>query len=439
MKPARDGFGAAERTGEAAGLAVHPLDAGRVPDFRTLHSRCGADGWCQCVAWWVPTWAGWGDRTAAENRELRDQLFARGEYDGYLLYEGRTPIGWMQVGPVGRLPKLWNSYRLDELSVTPSDLAISCATLLPEFRGRGHLHRFLDLVLATVETNARTRRIDRPLRVLAFPKVGEDLAADDVWTGTEQAFSARGFRCLREDPAHPVLSWTPDEDPIEVREGQLRAEHDGPRRHSVVVFDLGGVLVDNAGIEQFLAWTPRLSKEELWARWLSSPSVRAFECGNTSAPEFARALRAEFELEPTPREIELEIESWICGFYSGVEELLTALRPQVRLACLSNTNQLHWDRMLREIDLYALLDHRYLSFRSGLLKPDDDIFTHLTEQLSPWTEGASERILFLDDHPRNVDAARSHGIDARCTAGIDAVRAELAKAGFQVAPPPRES
>ncbi|MEZ4648453.1 MAG: HAD family phosphatase [Candidatus Eisenbacteria bacterium] len=427
MKPGRDGFGAAPEAGGSGDLVVHPLDDGRVPDFRAVHAHCGEGGWCQCVAWWVPSWAGWGDRSAAENRALRDDLFAHGEYDGYLLYADGAPVGWMQVGTVGRLEKLWNSYRLDELSVTPNDLAISCAFLLPKFRGRGHLHRFLELVLERIGADSKAR-------VLAFPRTGAELPDDDVWTGPERAFLGQGFQVLRAHPTHPVLGWSSSRDAFVVRSEELAKN--GGRTHAIVVFDLGGVLVDNAGIEQLLSWTPRLTRRELWARWLASPSVRAFECGESTAAEFAEALRTEFDLEPDTRAIEREIGAWIHGFYPGASELLSSLRPQVRLACLSNTNELHWSRMTREVDLYGLLDHRFLSFRCGLLKPDDGIYTHLLTQLSPWIDRAAERVLFLDDHPRNVDAAKAHGIDARRVVGLDAVRRELADAGFEVGPPP---
>ena len=66
-------------------VSVRQLDAARVPDFKRLHCDANDAGWCQCVAWWVVDWTGWGERTAEQNRCLGEELFASGEYDGYLL------------------------------------------------------------------------------------------------------------------------------------------------------------------------------------------------------------------------------------------------------------------------------------------------------------------------------------------------------------------
>ena len=87
-------------------IEVLPFDASRREDFFAVHSEINDCGWCSCVAWWVPTWDGWGNRTASENRELRESLCERGEYDGYLLYLDGAPVGWCQVGPRDRLEKL---------------------------------------------------------------------------------------------------------------------------------------------------------------------------------------------------------------------------------------------------------------------------------------------------------------------------------------------
>ncbi len=68
-------------------------------EFDLLHSAANDAGWCRCVAWWHPTWEGFGESTADENRSVREELCARGEYDGYLLLDGAEAIAWLQAGP----------------------------------------------------------------------------------------------------------------------------------------------------------------------------------------------------------------------------------------------------------------------------------------------------------------------------------------------------
>ncbi len=76
------------------------------------------------------------------------------------------------------------------------------------------------------------------------------------------------------------------------------------RPFDVIVFDLGGVLVELGGVTRMLELlSHRLSVEELWTRWLTSPSVRAFETGQCDAEAFAHALLAEFELAISPAQL----------------------------------------------------------------------------------------------------------------------------------------
>lgn len=177
-------------------ITVHRFDASRRADFFRLHSAAHGADWCFCAAWHVPTWEGWGERTAAENRAVRESLLDRGEYDGYLLYVDDEPAGWCQVGPRDRLPKL-----VGQFGLTPDAeaWAITCFLIAPAQRGQGLAGQLLRAVLA--DLRARGVRY-----VEAFPKRGADLDALDLWNGPEGMFRRAGFRVVQEDPAGPVLT-----------------------------------------------------------------------------------------------------------------------------------------------------------------------------------------------------------------------------------------
>jgi GNAT superfamily N-acetyltransferase len=177
-----------------AGLpTLHRLDPTRRADFFRLHSAENGCGLCLCVAWWVPTWDGWGDRTPAMNRLLRQDLFARGHDDGYLAYFEDEPVGWIQVGPRDRLEKLVHEYRLPR---EPETWAITCLLVAPRARGRG-LARFLVAgVLADLPQRGAAA-------VEAFPRTGEGLPAEDVWTGPETLFLSLGFSRVQDHPRRP--------------------------------------------------------------------------------------------------------------------------------------------------------------------------------------------------------------------------------------------
>ncbi len=152
-------------------------------DFWRVHCEATGSGWCACVAWWVPTWDGWGDRTVEQNRDLRDALFDRGEFDGYLLYADGVPVGWCQAGRRDRLSKLCRQF---DLAPSPDTWAVTCFSVSPSHRGQGVADHLLAAVLADLPQRGAKR-------VEAFPRSGEALPADDAWTGPERLFRKHGF------------------------------------------------------------------------------------------------------------------------------------------------------------------------------------------------------------------------------------------------------
>lgn len=170
--------------GERPPRRVARLAAASRPDFFRVHCDAAGTGWCYCTAWWVPTWEGFADRRDADNRALREALFARGEDDGYLLYEGGEPLAWAQVGPRDRLAKLVTQY---ELAPDPGAWAVSCLTVLPARRGEGLAKALVAGVLADLAARGATA-------VEAFPKPGDDLRPGEAWRGSERLFAGFGFR-----------------------------------------------------------------------------------------------------------------------------------------------------------------------------------------------------------------------------------------------------
>jgi GNAT superfamily N-acetyltransferase len=164
-------------------------------DFLRLHSDANGAGWCRCVAWWVPTWDGWGERTALENAELRERLCAEGEYDGLLAYAGDEPVGWCQLGRRDRLAKLVDQL---ELEPDPETWAVSCFLVAPSHRGRGVACTLLDAAMSTAGENG-ARRLE------GYPRPGA-IAADEAWTGPERLYASRGFEPVRAAGARSVVA-----------------------------------------------------------------------------------------------------------------------------------------------------------------------------------------------------------------------------------------
>ncbi|MCX7961616.1 MAG: HAD-IA family hydrolase, partial [Burkholderiales bacterium] len=167
------------------------------------------------------------------------------------------------------------------------------------------------------------------------------------------------------------------------------------RSEAVLVFDLGGVLVETRTVQALARWLPALGADEIARRWQRSRALAEFESGRLAAEAFAREFVREWGLELSPHEFLASFAEWVTGFYRGAPELLRALRLRYRLACLSNTNPVHWAR-LREAQ--TLFDVCFASFRTGLMKPDARAFRHALEALG----AEPARVWFFDDLAENV-------------------------------------
>jgi HAD superfamily hydrolase (TIGR01509 family) len=98
----------------------------------------------------------------------------------------------------------------------------------------------------------------------------------------------------------------------------------------------------------------------------------------------------------------------LVGEYPGVAHALGALRNAgAATACLSNTNDRHWDALV-ELPSFASITHRHASHLLGLEKPGSAIYRAFERE----TGAKPAEILFLDDLEDNCAAARSCGWNA---------------------------
>lgn len=200
-----------------------------------------------------------------------------------------------------------------------------------------------------------------------------------------------------------------------------------PTDVEVVVLDLGGVLIELAGIETMLEWCPHVDGcDDLWRRWLYSPAVRAYESGRTTTAEFGEAVVAEFGLPVPAGDFLALFEKWPRRLFPGTHELLGEIAARYRLASASNTNEMHWELFISEFSLPQRFDHNFPSCRVGKLKPDADYFVHILEQVN----ARPSRVVFVDDNPINVEAARNCGLSAHLARGASGLRSTLVALGL---------
>lgn len=209
--------------------------------------------------------------------------------------------------------------------------------------------------------------------------------------------------------------------------GRQVPELQAPRRPradpSLLLFDLGGVLVENTTFDRLAALTGMAPGPEMQSRWLASPAVRGLEMGALSPDEFAARFIDEWQIRCEPLRFLDDFVSWPTGFYPGATALLARLRRHRRVGCLSNSNALHWRRFRGfEDDFDVALSSHLL----GAVKPDPECFERALRACG----AQAGDVAFFDDSLANVRAALNLGWRALQVDGIGDLENRLAAEGW---------
>lgn len=195
-------------------------------------------------------------------------------------------------------------------------------------------------------------------------------------------------------------------------------------RPALLLFDLGGVLLESTGHERLCQLAGvNMPVDEYRERWLRSPAVCRFESGGSTPDEFAAQFIDEWQLSLTRSAFLHEFTHWPRDIHAGVRKRVLGLRAHCRTACLSNSNELHWQRFGR---FEGLFDVALSSHELGVLKPQPAAFTRALEIL----DVSPGDVMFFDDSRSNVDSAARVGLRAFQVEGFNALDRLLAAHGL---------
>lgn len=199
------------------------------------------------------------------------------------------------------------------------------------------------------------------------------------------------------------------------------------QRITHLVFDLGGVIVELNGTPILDAWiSGENTPDSLWQKWLTSESPRAFESGQIGKDEFAESIVRELSLDVSKEQFIDHFVGLPIGPYPGALELLHSLKNKYTTSLFSNSNVLHWERKMNEMNLKDAFHHKFASHLMGKVKPDLDAFRQVERKLGV----PSSQILFLDDNQLNVDAAKTVGFTASRVVGFSELKDVLKEHGI---------
>ncbi len=182
----------------------------------------------------------------------------------------------------------------------------------------------------------------------------------------------------------------------------------------IIVFDLGGVLVRICGTlkEAGVRCGIELRPEELARGAAERRRLQAaYELGRMGGNRFFEAAAATFDGRLTPAQYRTLHEAVIIEEYAGVSRLIDDVHAAgLTTGVLSNTNHAHWSLQASADRFPAIAKavHKHASHLLGVAKPSEKIYREFERR----TGFASESIVFFDDLPANVKAAREAGWDA---------------------------
>ena len=176
---------------------------------------------------------------------------------------------------------------------------------------------------------------------------------------------------------------------------------------SVVVFDLGKVLVDFdysiAG--RRIAAQSNLSPAEVQNYLDHSPLLFRYETGLMNRQEFFETVRDHTGFRGSL----VEFGSFFADIFTEMPEMTAlhaALRRQgIPTYIFSNTNDLAIEHIRRAFPFFANFDGYIFSYEVGAMKPQVKIY----EALEAMTGKRGAEIVYLDDRQENIDAGAARG------------------------------
>ena len=174
-----------------------------------------------------------------------------------------------------------------------------------------------------------------------------------------------------------------------------------------IIFDVFGVLLSKGFNSSAKSLSNILGKriEEIkpvYERW-----EIPFDLGNLSEERFWQLIQQDLN---TDVNWELLNKTVLDSYYplKGTIELLQKHSNMTDVYLLSNTRREWFESLDNKFNITKFVKKAFLSYQSGLLKPDLECYLYVIRELSI----QPDRIIFLDDNEENVRAALSLGIKA---------------------------
>ena len=181
----------------------------------------------------------------------------------------------------------------------------------------------------------------------------------------------------------------------------------------VILFDLGGVLIDLAPSRVFEHWgnAAAVPASTVAGRWKIDAAYEAHEKGEMEFVEFTGYLETLLGISMTQKEWQTGWNALLGQPFPGLLSRLSELSKRIPLYCFSNTNHTHWSALIARTNhppIESFFQQTYLSYAIGRRKPNVEAYQWVTNDMGYQPTD----VTFLDDNEANVLGAQQAGLDA---------------------------
>lgn len=185
-------------------IVVHPLSPERWDDLESVFNAkgCSVARGCWCMYYRVSgkdALTRPSDTQRADARQALRDLASQDPPPGLVGYRGRTPVGWIALGPRQDFAKLVRSpvmKPVDDKAVW----SIICFVVPSEFRGQGVARELLSGAIEYARRRGVKLLEAYPIDKAAAP------SSESSWFGSKAMFDGAGFEeVARRKPARPIV------------------------------------------------------------------------------------------------------------------------------------------------------------------------------------------------------------------------------------------
>jgi len=175
-----------------------------------------------------------------------------------------------------------------------------------------------------------------------------------------------------------------------------------------VISDMGNVILpfDISLFLRKIAEYSSLKKDEvIKIPILHYGLIESFCKGEISPKKYYDSMKEIFKADIKFKEFR-KIYCDIFSLDNSVLKTLNELKDKTKLLLLSNTDTLHFNFIKKRYPEILIFDDYILSYETGWVKPEDEIFRVALEK----SEENPENIVFIDDREENIQAAEKTGM-----------------------------